>query len=195
MSPSSYTDSFEHRVRKLGSRGAPQKPPRPKRRFVKELVIISGLIVVAVLLSFQADTPRPEYPEAQAAADRLNAVSGSVSRGDASLKAAAAAHDLRVYDFQFDGRTVSVVTQSEPTADGTCYGIRMGGGLSTLALKFAATDGCEPLGLWTFESTGRWEDVLPAERTTPWWFVPAMIALAGGVLWFATSIVLKLINR
>jgi hypothetical protein len=100
-----------------------------------------------------------------------------------------------VYDFQVDGRTVSVMTQPEPTADGTCYGLQTGGGLSNLAVTFAANEGCEPQGLWAFESTGSWEDVLPAERMTPWWFMPVMTVLAAGVLWFATSIVLKLINR
>jgi hypothetical protein len=187
--------SFEHRVRRLGARGAPPKPPPPKRRFARDLVLIGGVIVVMLLLVPFADVATAEYPEAQALADRLNAAYQSVWRGDASLEAAAIADGLVVYEFPVEGRTISVLTHSQPTADGTCYGLRTGGGFATVAVRFAPTDGCVPLGRSAFESVGGWGDVLPSERMTTVWFIPALIVLTGCALALMTNIVVKLLSR
>ncbi len=138
--------SLEHRVRRVGVRSAPPKPPPLKRRFARDLVLIGGIIVVMLLLVPSAEVATADDPEAQALADRLNAAYQSVWRGDASLEAAAIANGLVVYEFPVEGRTISVVTHSQPTADGTCYGLRTGGGVATVAVRFAPTDGCVPLG-------------------------------------------------
>ncbi len=199
MNVSSHDDptqfSAEHQARRLAMHDDSRKPPPPKRRFVRDLVLIGGIIAVAALLAPFADTPTPGYPEAQAAADGLNAAHRSVMLGDASLEAAAAVNDLSVYEFEFKGREVSVLAQPQPTADGTCYGIRMGGGIATVAVEFAPTDACVPQGPSTFEAIGSWEDLLPSERMTPWWYVPAMILFVGSALVLATGVVLKLISR
>jgi hypothetical protein len=187
--------SFEHRVRRLGARRAPPKPPPPKRHFARDLVLIGGIIGVMLLLVPFADVATAEYPEARALADRLNAAYQSVWQGDASLEAAAIADGLRVYEFPVEDRTISVLTHPQPTADGTCYGLRTGGGLATDAVRFAPTDGCVPLGRSAFESVGAWGDVLPSERMTTVWFVPALLILLGCVLALTTNIVVKLLSK
>lgn len=187
--------SFEHRVRRLGARSAPPKPPPPKRRFARDLVLIGGIIVVMLLLVPFADVATADYPEAQALADRLNAAYQSEWRGDTSLEAAAIADGLRLYEFPIEGRTISVLTHPQPTADGTCYGLRTGGGFATDAVRFAPTDGCVPLGRSAFESVGAWGGVLPSERMTTVWFVPALLILIGCVLALTTNIVVKLLSR
>jgi len=150
--------------------------------------------VMLLLVPF-ADVATAEYPEARALADRLNAAYQSVWQGDASLEAAAIADGLRVYEFPVEDRTISVLTHPQPTADGTCYGLRTGGGLATDAVRFAPTDGCVPLGRSAFESVGAWGDVLPSERMTTVWFVPALLVLIGCVLALTTNIVVKLLSK
>ena len=89
---------------------------------------------------------------------------------------------------------VSVLYDREPTEAGSCYGLRIGGGIATVLVKFAATDGCVPRGHSSFESAGSPSDVLPPERITRVWFIPAMIVLLGGALAISTEIVLKLLS-
>lgn len=187
--------SAEHHARRLAARKTAQETPPPRRRFGRELLLIGVIIGLAIFVESQADVPNPEHPEAQAIADRLYPVFASVWRGDSSLKIAADAADLSVYEFEADGRTVSILTHSGPTAEGLCYGVRMGGGLAYAVVSFTSTDGCVPEDLSSFAAVSWWEDVFPPERITPWWFFPALVVLAGAALRIGTSIVLKLIHR
>lgn len=200
MTDSSYDNdlsqfSAEHRMRRLLARTAPVKPPPPKRRIVRELVLLGVIVVIVVLLSPYADMATPDYPEARVQADRLDTAYRSVWLDDASPEAAAIANDLHLYEFPVDGRTVSVLTHAQSTSDGTCYGLRLGGGFATVAVRFAPTDGCVPQGRRAFEETGSWEDVLPSERMTAVWFVPALVVLIGSALALITTVVLKLLPR
>lgn len=202
MSEPSHDDdlshfSVEHRARRLDSRAAPPKPPPPKRRIVWEVVLLGGIVALGALLSPFSDLATPEYPEARAQADRLSAAYQSVSRGGVSPRDAATAGGLDMYEFEVvgDGGTVSVLTHPEPTAEGTCYALRMGGGIATLAAKFAPTDGCVPQGRAAFEMMGSWDDVLPSERMTTVWFVPVLLILVGIGVAIVTNIVLKLLPR
>lgn len=187
--------SFEHQMRRLGARSTPPKPPPPKRRITRDLVLM-GIVVAAmlVLAPFQ-DVATPDYPEARAQADSLNSAYRSILSGEASIEAAGSAEGLLVYEFPTEDRTVSVLTHAQPTAAGTCYGLRLGGGLATLAVEFAPTDGCVPQGRSAFRVAGSWEDVLPSERMTTVWFVPALIVLGSCVLVLSTDIVLKLLPK
>ena len=187
--------SVEHRARRLDTRGAPPKPPPPKRRFVLDLVLIGAMIAVVLLLVPFADVPNAEYPEARALADRFDAAYASVWRGDTSLEAAAAADGLSVYQFPFEERTISVLTHPQPTANGTCYGLKTGGGQATVAVKFVPTNGCVPQGRSAFEKVGSWSDVLPSERLTTVWFVPALVILIGCAMALTTNLVLKLLPQ
>ena len=198
MADSSHTDdlkpfSFEHRVRRLGARTAPETPPPKKQRFRRDLVLLGGVIVLAVLLTPFADVPTPDYPEARAQADSLNAAYRSVWSGDASIETAAAAHGLDVYELPVGQRVVWMMTHPQPTAGGTCYGLRTGGGMATVAVKFVPIAGCEPQQRTVFEGIGPWEDVLPSERMTTVWFVPALFVLASCALVISTGIFLKLL--
>lgn len=200
MADSSHDDdlqplSFEHQLRRLGTRSTPPKPPPPKRRITRDLVLTGILVAVMVLLVPFSDVATPDYPEARAQADRLSSAYRSISSGEASIEAAASAEGLLVYEFPVGERTVSVLTHAQPTAAGTCYGLRVGGGLATLAVEFAPTDGCVPQGRSAFRVAGLWEDVLPNERMTTVWFVPALIVLGSCVIVLATDIVLKLLFK
>lgn len=96
----------------------------------------------------RADTIRrradPEYPEARAQADALNAAYRSVWRDEATVEAAARANGLTAYELQGEPQAVWLMTHPQPTADGTCYGLRTGEGTATVAVKFLPIDGCEP---------------------------------------------------
>jgi hypothetical protein len=115
--------------------------------------------------------------------------------GGASLEAAAVAEGFSVHEYPFGERTVSVMVHPESTAASTCYGLRIGEGLSTLAVRFTATDGCAPQAVSAFQAQGTWSDVLPSQRMTTLWFVPALVALITGALVLTTTIVLKLLSR
>ena len=198
MSDSSSADdlksfSFEHRVRRLSARNPPAKPAPPKHRFRRELVLLGFVIAMTLLLAPFADVPTPDYPEAQAQADVLNAAYRSVWSGDATVEAAAVAHGLSVHELPAGERATSVLTYPQPAAGGTCYGLRTGGGLATVAVKFAQTDGCVPSQRTAFQEVGLWEDVLPSERMTTVWFVPALVILASSAIVLSTGIILKLL--
>lgn len=188
--------SVEHRARRLSARAAPAKPPRPKRRrIVRDLVLIGGIVALVVLLRPFADIPNPEYPEASAVAERLNAAYRSVWSDGISLEAAASAESLVVYRYPLGEGTVSLLTHAQPTAAGTCYGMRMGDGFSTLVVEFAPTDGCVPQGQSAFRKAGLWGDVLPSERVTTVWYIPALIVLVGFMVAFTTNIAVELVRR
>ena len=200
MAGSSHTDdmapfSFEHRVRRLGARRTPAKPPPRRHRFRRELVLLGGVIAVVVLLAPFADVPTPDYPEARARADSLNAAYQSVWRGEASVEAAARAHGLTFHELPVGERTVWMLTHPQPTAGGTCYGLRTGGGLATVAVKFVPIDGCQPQQQTVLVGAGLWEDVLPSERMTTVWFVPALFILASCAVVISTGIIFKLLLR
>jgi hypothetical protein len=91
MSNSSHNEdlgqfSVEHRARRLGIRKAPEKPPVPRRLIVRDLVLLCGVVVVALLLVPFGDVPNANYPEALAKADRLSAAYRSVGTGDITLR-------------------------------------------------------------------------------------------------------------
>lgn len=184
-----------HWPRRPAARNDARKPRQLNRRFGRHLLLLGAIIVVALLLAPFADVATPDYPEARAQADRLDAAYQSVWRGDASPEAAATEHGLSVYELPVGDRMTSLMTHAEPTAGGTCYGMRMGDGLATVAVKFAPTDGCGPHRGTAFRATGSWEDVLPSERMTAVWFVPALFVLISGAIILTTDIVLKLLSR
>ena len=99
MSNSSHNDdlgqfSVEHRTRRLGTHGAPSQPPPPKRLIVRDLVLLGGVLVAALLLVPFSDVPNPDYPEARSQADHLDAAYRSVWGGDVSIEDAAGAEGL-----------------------------------------------------------------------------------------------------
>jgi len=200
MSDSSHNDdlgqfSVEHRVRRLGTHKAPEPPPRPKRLIVRDLVLLGGVLLVALLLVPFGDVPNADYPEARALADRVDAAYRSVWGGDVSIEAAATAEGLLVYDFPAGEGTISVITHDQPTAAGTCYGLRLGGGFGSEAVRFLPTEGCVPQSRWAFDAVGGWDDVLGTERETSVWFVPALILLVGLGVALVTDITIKLLPR
>ena len=138
------------------------------------------------------DIANRDFPEAQARAASLQAAFELVWRGDASLGSAAIAKDLRAYEYPLGERTISVMVHPEPTAAGTCYGVRTGGGLDTVSVRFTATDDCVSEGRSSFEAVGTWSAVLPSQRVTSEWFVPALVTLIACALALTTNIVLKL---
>ena len=70
-----------------------------------------------------------------------------------------------------------------------------GGGLATVAPRFHPPDGYVPQGWSAFEEVGTWSDVLPSERMTAVWFVPAIVVLAGCGMTLTANIILKLLRR
>ena len=198
MAQSSHTGdlkplSVEHRARSLAGRSARAKPPPEKRRFRRDLVLLGAVITVVLLLAPFADVPTPDYPEARAQADTLDAAYRSIWRNDRSVEAAASAYGLNACEFPVGQRAVWVMTHPQPTAGGTCYGLRTGGGMATVAVKFVPIDGCEPQQGTVFEGAGLWEDVLPSQRMTTVWFVPAVVILASCAIALSTGIILKLL--
>lgn len=187
--------SAEHSARRLAARRQTPKQPVEKRPILRQAVLLALVVGVALVLMPFADFANTEYPEATVLRQRLSAAYESAWSGDASIEQAAAAYDLRVVEFPRGDRPVSVLFHPEPTDAGTCYGLRIGGGIATVLVRFAATDGCVPQGHSSFESAGSPSDVLPPERITRVWFVPAMIALLGTALAISTEIVLKLLSR
>jgi hypothetical protein len=188
--------SVEHRARRVGAVRAPVKPPPPMRRIVRELVLIAAILGAIVLAGPFADVPNPEHPEANALADRLTSAYRAIWRGEASVEATASAEDLAVFEFPAGERSISVLTHTQPTAAGTCYGLRFGGGETTIAIKFTSSSGCVPFHEQsTIQAAGPWEDVLPTERLTTVWFVPVLIVLASCIVVIITDIGLKLIFR
>lgn len=162
---------------------------------MRDLLFLGGLLAVGLLLIPFGDVPNTAYPEARAIADRLDNAYGLVWGGDVSIETAAVTENLIVYAFPVGDRTISVLTHAQPTAAGTCYGLRLGGGFGTEAVRFLPHDGCVPQGHYAFEAVGSWEDVLGTERMTTVWFVPALIFLFGIGIALTTSIVLKLLPR
>ena len=200
VSDSSHNDdlghfSVEHRVRRLGTHRAPEAPPPPKRLIVRDLVLLGAVLVAALLLVPFSDVPNDDYPEARAQADRLDAAYRSVWGGDVSIETAASAEGLLVYEFPTGERTISVLTHAQPTDAGMCYGLRLGGGFSSEAVRFLPTDGCVPQGRWAFDAVGGWDDVLGTERLTSVWFVPALTILIGLSVVLTTDIIIKLLPR
>jgi hypothetical protein len=187
--------SAEHQARRLAARRETPKRPAEQRPILRQLVLFGLVVGVALVLMPFAESANSEYPEVAELSRRLSAAYESVWRGDASIEEVAVANDLDVAEFPRGDRVVSVLYHREPTEAGWCYGLRIGGGIATVLVKFAATDGCVPQGHSSFESAGSPSDVLPPERLTRVWFVPAMIALLGAALAISTEIVLKLLAR
>ena len=200
MSDSSHNDdpghfSVEHRVRRLGIHKAPETPSPPRRLIARDLVLLGGVVVAALLLVPFGDVPNPDYPEARAQADGLDAAYRSVWSSETSVADAADDEGLLVFEFPAGDQTITVLTHAQPTAAGMCYGLRLGGGFGTDAVRFLPSDGCVPQGRWAFDETGGWDDVLGTERVTSVWFVPALIVLVGIGVALTTNIILKLLPR
>jgi hypothetical protein len=147
--------SVEHRARRLGTVRAPVKPRPPTRRIVRQLVLIAAILAAIVLVGPFADVPNPEYPEASALADRLTTAYRADRGGEATVEAASAG-DLAVFEYPAGDRTISVLTHTEPTAAGACYGLRFGGGETTIAIKFTSSSSCVPFDEHsTIQAAGR----------------------------------------
>lgn len=200
MGDSSHTDglsgfSTEHRAHRRVAGTPTEKPRLSLRGYMRDLVLICGLVAIVVLIMPFGDVANPEFAEADAHATSLQAAFQSVWRGDASPEAAAIAGDLRAYEYPLGERTVLVMVHPEPTAAGTCYGLRTGGGLGTVAVRYTATYDCVSAPRTVFEAEGTWSDVLPSRRVTSLWFVPALVVLVGCVVVLATKLVLKLLLK
>ena len=178
-----------------GSTKLPRHLRRQKRPIVRDLVLLGGVLVAALLLVPFGNPPNADYPEARTQADRLDSAYRSVWTGEASIEAAADDTGLLVYEFPVGDQTVSVLTHAQPTAAGMCYGLRLGGVFGSQAVRFLPSDGCVPQGRWAFQAAGGWEDVLGTERETAVWFVPVLIVLVGLGIALTTDITLKLLPR
>lgn len=182
--------SVEHRVRRLKTADLPSKAPVRRRRIIRDLVMLGCVVVAFLVIRPFADVKNPDYPEAQTLADQMSSVYRSFLTDETSVTAAAASVGLTLYEQPVDGRSTSIVTHQLPTEAGTCYGLRFGGGLATVAMEFAPTDGCIPTGPAVTARTGLWSDVLPSERLTTAWFIPMVVLLSGCALVLTTDIVL-----
>jgi len=182
--------SLEHRVRRLKAADPPSKGPVRRRRIIRDVVILGCVVVAFLVIRPFADVKNPDYPEAQALADQMTSLYRSFLNDETSVTATAASMGLIVFEQPVDGISTSIVTHQRPTEAGTCYGLRFGGGLATVAMEFAPTDGCIPTGPAVTARTGLWSDVLPSERLTTAWFIPMVVLLCGCALVLTTDIVL-----
>jgi len=182
--------SLEHRVRRLKAADPPSKGPVRRRRIIRDVVILGCVVVAFLVIRPFADVKNPDYPEAQALADQMTSLYRSFLSDETSVTATAASMGLIVFEQPVDGISTSIVTHQRPTEAGTCYGLRFGGGLATVAMEFAPTEGCIPTGPAVTARTGLWSDVLPSERLTTAWFIPMVVLLCGCALVLTTDIVL-----
>ena len=182
--------SLEHRVRRLKAADPPSKGPVRRRRIIRDVVILGCVVVAFLVIRPFADVKNPDYLEAQALADQMTSLYRSFLNDETSVTATAASMGLIVFEQPVDGISTSIVTHQRPTEAGTCYGLRFGGGLATVAMEFAPTDGCIPTGPAVTARTGLWSDVLPSERLTTAWFIPMVVLLCGCALVLTTDIVL-----
>ncbi len=182
--------SLEHRVRRLKAADPPSKGPVRRRRIIRDVVILGCVVVAFLVIRPFADVKNPDYPEAQALADQMTSLYRSFLNDETSVTATAASMGLIVFEQPVDGISTSIVTHQRPTEAGTCYGLRFGGGLATVAMEFAPTEGCIPTGPAVTARTGLWSDVLPSERLTTAWFIPMVVLLCGCALVLTTDIVL-----
>lgn len=182
--------SVEHRVHRLKTADLPSKAPAMRRRVIRDLVLLGCVVVAFFAIRAFADVENPDYPEAQVLADQMTSVYRSFLNDENTVTAAAASEGLILFDQPVDGIRTMIVTHERPTRAGTCYGLRFGGGLATVAMEFAPSGGCIPTGRAVTARTGLWGDVLPSERLTTAWFIPMIVVLCGCALALTTDIVL-----
>lgn len=192
-----HPDQFspEHRLRRLQSPrvAAPSRSKRP--RIGWELAVIGLAVAVAIVLWPHRREATADFPEAKVLADQIQVLVDPVWRGEVAFEDIATPADLRIYEVDVGGRSAWLVTHAQPTAHGTCYGLRSGGGLVSAAVRFAPTDGCLPQANTVYETSGSWDEVLPRQWATPLWFVPGVGLLAAAVLGAGGRIVTKLAFR
>jgi hypothetical protein len=182
--------SVEHRVRRLKTADLPSKAPTIRRRVLRDVVLLGCVVVAFLVVRPFADVKNPDYPEARALADQITSVYRSFLTDETSVAAAAASEGLVLFEQPVDGIRTLIATHQRPTTAGTCYALRFGGGLATVAMQFAPTEGCIPTGPAVTARTGLWGDVLPSERLTTAWFIPMIVVLCGCALVLTTDIVL-----
>lgn len=187
--------SPEHRARRAAG-GPPRATPPPATRIVRDLVLMGLLLVIALALVPFSDVANDAYPEPRGYADRIQSVFERVSREGAPLLETTEAAGLALFSPASAPPGVVVVTHPEPTEQGWCYGLRLGVGVVTAAVRFPpAEGGCVRSGTAAFSSTGSWDRVLPSERITTVWFVPAMVILVALVVAVTTDLVLQILAR
>ncbi len=158
------------------------------------VLVLAGSIGLAI--GAFADVANPDYPEARSIADRIDSTWRSIVTEGADPQEAAAAAGLRVHTFEVSGRERTILTHATPTVAGSCYTFRFGPGiLSQAGILEEPSSGCTPLPPGTLEPSGSWSEVLPSERITPPWFVPAVVVLFVAALYAATDIPLALLIR
>lgn len=188
--------SMEQRVRRLRALNLPPTSTGRKPRILWELAIIAISMLALGLLWPFSKVATADYPGARQLADHLEAVLEPVWRGESSMEDLALSTDLALYQFTDDGRTTSILTHVQPTAFGTCYGVRIGGGLVTASIRFTPTvDTCVPQGQTAYDESGAWSEVLPPQWRTEMWFVPAVAVFGGAALASASRIAVKLMFK
>lgn len=194
--------SAEHRLR-MSPRQLPGPGPKPRHSMrrgwlVRRLLVAAVLVALSVaVLALFRDVANPDYPEAAAVADHIHDAWWEDILGEGvTPEEAAATADLQVFTYGTQERPVYVLTHQQPTSDGVCYALRFGDGILTEAgTLLDPGPGCTPQSQGQFDSRGAWSAVLPSERITPLWFVPAMGLLIGGVLFVLTGITIGLITE
>jgi hypothetical protein len=166
-----------------------------RRRIVRDVVLLVAVAVLVALLIPSADVANPDYPEARSIADRITTAWGAVIEDGVAPEEAAANAGLRAFTYEVGDQPRTVLTHPEPTAAGVCYALRFGPGILTAAgTLYDPTAGCTPRPPGRFDKGQSWSEVLPSERITTWWFVPAILVLSGVALYAVTGIILTLIT-
>lgn len=190
--------SAEHRLRSAPRR-VPQettaREPWYKGRLGRDLLILVIAAAIGLAVLPFADVANVDYPEARAVADRLDSAWRSIL-GGSDPEVTATAAGLRLHTFETDGRSLMVLTLSEPTSTGLCYAIRFGPGiLSVAGILEEPGPGCTPQSPGVFEQRGSWSEVLPSERITQPWFIPLIVLLSAAGLFAMTDISIVLLTK
>lgn len=190
--------SVEHRLRST-ARPARQEPPTRepwyRGRMGRDLAIVVLAVAIALVIQPFADVANVDYPEARAVADRLDSAWRSIIAGG-DAEGTAKGSGLVLHTSDVDGRSLMILTDTEPTSTGICYVIRFGPGvLSEAGVLKESGSGCTPGSSDLFERRGSWSEVLPSERITQPWFIPLMVLLFGAGLYALVDIPIVLVAR
>lgn len=190
--------SVEHRLRRAARSTMQPEPgaPYPTRRLVRDGAVLAAALVIGLLIGGYADAANPDYPEARAVQERIDSAWQAVVGSGVAPEEAAAAAGLVAYTFDVDGARRTVLTHRAPTSTGVCYALRFGTGVVTVVGILADPgDGCVPAPPGVFVRSGSWSVVLPSERITPTWFVPAVVVLFVAGLVAAVDVSIVVIAR